>query len=611
MEKMVEVEPATQDELRQDLKSLFQGAIRLTLEMVLEEELKAMVGARRFERVGSRKGHRNGTYLRRLLTSLGQIDVTVPRSREGGSPADVMGRYQRRSEEVDAMMVEAYVSGVSQRKMGDVTEALMGERVGRSTVSRVAKRLDEGVQTLRSAPIEGAHPYLYLDATFLDARWARKVENVSALVAYAVGPDGHRRLLGITLGPEESENSWSELLEQLLERGLSGVQLVIADEHAGLAAAVRRFLPEVRRQRCTVHLQRNVLAKVPHRLRKRVAREVAAVFRAPGLAESKKRLAKITARWHKELPEAVNVLERGFTAATQFYAFPEPHWARLRTTNSLERLHTEIKRRIRSAGAFPDRASALRLITAVCSKDYCGLERTSLPGSHASRTEGGRQGSLTEASRSFLSLLHTTRDLTAPEASSGGLDTGQADPGGSGQGKLLSPERRRRCVVRVRQQLGASERRACRVLGQPRTTQRRARKVASDEGALRGDIVRLASRFGRYGYRRVTDMLRIEGWGVNHKRVERIWRQEGLKVPERQPKRGRLWLNDGSCIRLRPLYRGHVWSYDFVASRTHDGRALKLLTVLDDLFVRHGPPGLPREPGCGFFLRSPARPSTA
>ena len=104
------------------------------------------------------------------------------------------------------------------------------------------------------------------------------------------------------------------------------------------------------------------------------------------------------------------------------------------------------------------------------------------------------------------------------------------------------------------------------MLGQPRTTQRRGRKVASDEGALRGDIVRLASRFGRYGYRRVTDMLRIEGWGVNHKRVERIWRQEGLKVPERQPKRGRLWLNDGSCIRLRPLYRGHV------------------------LFVRHGPP---------------------
>ena len=125
-------------------------------------------------------------------------------------------------------------------------------------------------------------------------------------MAYAVDPDGHRRLLAITLGPEESEDSWSELLEQLLERGLSGVELVIADEHAGLVAALRHFLPEVRRQRCTVHLQRNVLlAKVPHRLRKRVAREVAAVFRAPEFAKAKKRLAEITARWHNELPEAM------------------------------------------------------------------------------------------------------------------------------------------------------------------------------------------------------------------------------------------------------------------------------------------------------------------
>ena len=188
---------------------------------------------------------------------------------------------------------------------------------------------------------------------------------MSALLAYAVGPDGHRRLLGITMGVEESEDSWSELLKQLQERGLSGVELVIADEHAGLAAAVRHYLPEARRQRCTVHLQRNVMAKVPHRLRKRVAREVAAIFKAPGLAEAKKRLAEIKARWMKELPEAMTVLERGFGAATQFYAFPEAHWPRLRTTNSLERLHGEIKRRIRAVGAFPDRASALRLITAV------------------------------------------------------------------------------------------------------------------------------------------------------------------------------------------------------------------------------------------------------
>jgi len=136
--------------------------------------------------------------------------------------------------------------------------------------------------------------------------------------------------------------------------------------------------------------------------------------------------------------------------------------------------------------------------------------------------------------------------------------------------------------VHVRQKFGASERRACRVLGQARNTQRRRSRVRGDEEALRGDVVKLAGRYGRYGYRRVTALLRAEGWQVNHKRVERIWRQEGLKVPGRQPKRGRLWLNDGSCIRLRPTHRGSVWSYDFTVTRTHDGRPVKMLTVLDE-----------------------------
>ena len=325
MQEIVEIGRATQDELRDDLRELFQGAIRLTLEMVLEEELKAMVGARRFERVGSRKDHRNGTYLRRLLTSLGQIEVAIRGA--GSHPL---------------------------------------------RLSRVAKRLDEAVEGLRRAPI-GLTPMR--DATFLRSLGPQRGERwaLSALVRRSRGkgggavaaPEGHRRLLAVTLGAEESQQSWSELLEQLQDRGLGGVELVIADEHAGLAAAVRRFLPEARRQRCTVHLQRNVGARVPHRLRKRVAREVSVIFQTSGLAEAKKLLGEFGARWKKELPEAVEVLERGFGAATQFYAFPEAHWPRLRTTNSLERLHGEIKRRIKAAGAFPDRASALRLITAV------------------------------------------------------------------------------------------------------------------------------------------------------------------------------------------------------------------------------------------------------
>jgi transposase-like protein len=267
--------------------------------------------------------------------------------------------------EVDELLTSAYVQGVSTRKLGRVTTALLGERVSRSTVSRTTQRLEQTVEGLRRAPIRGPHPYLYLDATFLDARWARTVENVSVLVAYAVGPDGHRHLLGVSLGAEESEASWSELLRQLTDRGLQGVQLVIADDHAGLGAAIRRWLPEARRQRCTVHLQRNVLTKVPHRLRARLARELAGVFQATSLADAQTRLARFRSRWQRDLPEAVACLEAGFPAATTYFAFPRAHWRRLRTTNSIERLHAEIKRRTRSVGAFPDRASALRLITAV------------------------------------------------------------------------------------------------------------------------------------------------------------------------------------------------------------------------------------------------------
>lgn len=170
-------------------------------------------------------------------------------------------------------------------------------------------------------------------------------------------------------------------------------------------------------------------------------------------------------------------------------------------------------------------------------------------------------------------------------------------------------------MICVRQKYGLSERRACRYLDQPRSTQRRRLITPDDEAALTADIIRLASVYGRYGYRRVTALLRAEGWQVNHKRVERIWRREGLKVPSKQPKRGRLWLNDRSCIRLRPCWPNHVWSYDFVAARTHDGRAFRMLTVIDEytrrclaivvarrlrsddvlqclaeLFAEHGPP---------------------
>jgi transposase-like protein len=276
-----------------------------------------------------------------------------------------LGAYQRRSTELDEAISEAYVNGVSTRKMKGLVRSLAGSEVSASTVSRITERLGAKVEELRRAPICAPIVYLYLDATYLDARWARKVENVAALVAYGVDSSGKRRLLGVSIGSEESEESWSELLRQLCERGLSGVRLVIADEHKGIEAAIRHVLPEAGRQRCTVHFVRNLLHKVPQRLRGRLAPRFSRLFCAQGLKEAQELRSKLAEEFGAMLPEAFEVLDRGWAAATRFYAFPKEHWVRIRTTNGLERLHGEIKRRVRAVGVFPDRDSALRLVTAV------------------------------------------------------------------------------------------------------------------------------------------------------------------------------------------------------------------------------------------------------
>lgn len=365
MKNVAEIDLPSQEEVSSDLRVLLRGAVQVAIESALEEEMRLIVGAGRWARLGDRKDVRNGSYLRKVITGMGQVEVSVPRSREHGSAADVLGRYQRRSEEIDDAMTAAYVNGVSTRKMSAVTEALLGESVGRSTVSRVTRTLEEQVEQLRKAPIASAMPYLYLDATFINTRWARKVENVSVLVAYGVDADGHRCLLAVTMGAQESQESWTELLRQLVDRGLHGVELVIADAHAGLGAAARHMLPEAKLQRCVVHLNRNVFTKAPQRLRKRVAREVGLIFKAPSLVEARRRLELFKQRLGKHVPEALECLEAGFAAATQFYAFPRAHWKKIRSTNGMERLHVEIKRRTRAVGAFPDRSSALRLIVAV------------------------------------------------------------------------------------------------------------------------------------------------------------------------------------------------------------------------------------------------------
>jgi len=355
----------TQEDFQFDLAERVRGAVQATIQTILDEELERLVGAGPYERSGQRIDVRNGGYERHVVTTAGEVAVRVGRARAGGAATAPLGRYARRQAEVDDAVTEAYVRGVSTRDMTGVTEALLGKRVGKSTVSRVTKRLEGQVDELRRERITDPFAYLYLDATFVDARWARSVENVSALVAYGIGPDGKRHLLGIHIGVSESEASWTALLAELVDRGLSGVKLIIRDEHAGLTAAARKTLPEAAQQRCTVHLSRNVMSNVPKRHQKRIGREVVKVLHADSLDDAKRNLKQFRLEFAKQFPEAVECLERGFADATTYFAFAAAHRVRIRSTNGLERLHGEIKRRTRAVGAFPDRASALRLITAV------------------------------------------------------------------------------------------------------------------------------------------------------------------------------------------------------------------------------------------------------
>ncbi|MBM1223061.1 IS3 family transposase [Ponticoccus sp. SC2-23] len=242
-------------------------------------------------------------------------------------------------------------------------------------------------------------------------------------------------------------------------------------------------------------------------------------------------------------------------------------------------------------------------------KEYGGMSRDQLKRLKELETENAR-------------LRRAVSDLTLDK-----MILTEAAPG-----KLLSPSRRRQCIDHVRQALGVSERRACRTLGQHRSTQRKVPCGLPDEEQLTDDIIELAREFGRYGYRMITGMLNNSGWHVNHKRVERIWRQEGLKVPQKQPKKGRLWLNDGSCVRLRPERPNHVWSYDFVQDRTHDGRIFRTLNIIDeftkealvirvkrklnstdvvdaltDLFILRGPPAFIRSDNGAEFIAKKVR----
>src|SRR5258708_9748244 len=351
---------------------LFQGDTGLAklLEQVLNQVLEAQVseqlGAERCERTGERQGYRNGIRPRQLTTRVGTLPLRVPQVRDGQFSPELFARYQRSEQALVLTLMEMVVNGISTRKVTQITEELCGTSFSKSTVSALCARLDPLVSAWNERPLaEQAFPFVLVDALILKVREDERVRALSGLLAMGVNAAGHREILGLQLGDSESEASWSSFLGWLKRRGLAGVDLVVSDAHGRLVNAIQRHFQGATWQRCQTHLTRDVLEAAPRAVRDELHEHLRSLFEAPDLATARTLLQQIVATYAERAPKAIAALEAGFDDATAVLALPEPYRQRLRTTNSVERLNEEIRRRERVIRIFPNRASVIRLLGAL------------------------------------------------------------------------------------------------------------------------------------------------------------------------------------------------------------------------------------------------------
>jgi transposase-like protein len=350
------------------LEDRVRDAIKGVLEEVMEEEMTAQLQAKHRERTEQRRGERNGHYGRGLTTTAGHIEqIRVPRAREMEFLTEVFEKYRRMSGSMEEAVLEMYLQGVSTRKVEAITGKLSSVRVSKDAVSRIAARFDDAFAEWRTRQLDKnrSYPYLYLDATYLKARWAGAVRDVALLVAVGVKDEGFREVLAVEAATGERSETWRGLLQGLVERGLRGVRLVISDDHDAIKAAVKVELPGAAWQRCVVHFERNILAHIPQTEAKAVAADLKVIFQAARRETAETLAASFAERYGASYPKAVASLERGLDEALTYTAFPSSHHRLIRTTNGLERVFREVKRRTRVVGVFPNEASAETLATAV------------------------------------------------------------------------------------------------------------------------------------------------------------------------------------------------------------------------------------------------------
>jgi len=353
-------------DVKLDVEARVRQGVKAVLEEVLQEEMTQHLEAGYRELTPTRRGERNGHYQRNLVTPAGKIErLEVPRDREGEFVTELFERYKRMTGDVEEAVLEMYLSGISVRKIAGVTEALSRVKVGKDAVSRIAGRLEEQQRAWRERPLEKAYPYLYLDATYLKVRWGASVTTMALLACVGVDEEGFREVLAVEVAGTEKGVAYASLLRGLLDRGLEGVRLVISDDHEGIKSAVAGELPGVEWQRCVVHFERNVLSSVPAGAMGEVTEDLKAIFKVRRQRTAQALAEEFVELYGKRFPKAVSVFEAGIEDALTYLNYPGSHHARLRTTNMLERLFREIKRRTRVVGVFPNETSASTLATEI------------------------------------------------------------------------------------------------------------------------------------------------------------------------------------------------------------------------------------------------------
>ena len=351
-------------------EDLLRPIVQIAVQEFLEAEMQEALGVGKGERSAERLGYRSGYYPRKLITRVGTLELRVPQDRQGRFSTEIFSRYQRSEKALVAALVEMYVQGVSTRKVKAISEELCGHEFSASTISELNTKLDGELERFARQTLEAEYPYLIVDARYEKVRADGVIRSRAVLVAIGIDWEGRRRILGVELAHRESATSWREFLLGLKARGLRGVRLAISDDHQGLKRAIAEVIPETAWQRCYVHFLRNALDHLPRKADDDCLTELRWLYDRRDAAEARLHLRAWLERWSAKYPKLCAWVEESIEETWTFYRSPREHHKHLKSTNLLERLNQELKRRTHVVRIFPNEASCLRLIRALACEQH-------------------------------------------------------------------------------------------------------------------------------------------------------------------------------------------------------------------------------------------------